>query len=421
MNRAAMAAAACLAALATLHAASLPEAWNHWRYFRPIELGPANAPRLADFIVPQEVYPRTQTGLGDLRIIDDRGAEVPFARLTRGGSSDSVALPTTLRENSFAAGLYTQLVLDVGAKPPFHNAVEINTPETDFIEWAQVEASDDAHVWRVVQGRAPIFRFEKQGREGTQTLRYSENNARYLRVRILEKAGRFPVSGAAVYHTVVEPPERVSLHANLVPEASPPAGQTAWRVDLGTPALSINEIRFSSAPASEFSRNVVVETSEDGKAWSNLANASIYRFHSGEAMEEQLTVRLPGEAERRYWRIAVINGNDAPVPSIEPILFRTPQHFLFEQQAGRSYRLLYGQTEAKRPEYDLQRRLNDKQIASAVAARLGTEEANADYSDPRPWTERHEFLLWLVLGVAIALLGLAALRSLRHSTSPTSA
>ena len=84
-------------------------------------------------------------------------------------------------------------MVDLGAHAPFHNALRIETSSPDFIEWVQVEASDDGHVWRMVQERAPIFRFRKDNHQGTQVVHYSENNAQYLRVRILDGDAKFPV------------------------------------------------------------------------------------------------------------------------------------------------------------------------------------------------------------------------------------
>ena len=120
-------AALIVMAFATLAATPLPTAWEHWRYSRAIELTPTDAARLVSVVAPLEIYPRTQAWLGDLRVIDDAGTEVPYVDFKREGTTKSVSLPTTLRENSFTAGEFTQLVLDAGARAPFHNAVRILT------------------------------------------------------------------------------------------------------------------------------------------------------------------------------------------------------------------------------------------------------------------------------------------------------
>lgn len=201
--------------------------------------------------------------------------------------------------------------------------------------------SDDARLWRIVQERAPIFRFQKEFRQGTQLVRYSENNARYLRVRILDGREAFVVSGASVVYEAIDPPERAPIAANVSLDSSPPAGETVWRIDLGTPALGIKQVQFKVAP-SEFSRNVVIANSDDGSNWSPVASGEIYRFHQENTVREQLSVEVSSDADRRFWRVTIQNGNDAPLLGVTPILYMTARHIVFEQAPGRSYRLLYG-------------------------------------------------------------------------------
>jgi hypothetical protein len=409
--------AALLAAFAALADTSLPAAWKHWHYSRAIELTTTGVGQFADVVAPPDLYAHAQNGLADLRVIDDRGAEIPYVIFQRVGSSKSSTLPTTLRENSFTAGAYTQLVLDAGAHAPFHNTVRIETGEPDFIEWVQVEASDDGHVWRMVQERAPIFRFRKNAHEGTQVVHYSENNAQYLRVRILDSDKKFPVSGAQILLETTEPAERAPLELAMVADAKQPAGRSVWSAELGAAMLLVTEVRFDVSAPPEFIRSVDISSSVDGKAWWSLRNAEIYRYQQGDARQEQLAVTVfNGSAQSRYLRVEIVNGNDAPLAVAAPKLYMTPQHIVFEQQPGRSYRLIYGQERTEGAQYDLGRRVNAANLA-AVAGQLGPEETNADWVDPRPWTETHDIFLWLVLLVAVMLIGYAAVRSLRKSAA----
>jgi hypothetical protein len=335
--------------------APLPAAWKHWHYSRAIELaapvattGATTATQFADVVAPPDLYAHAQAGLADLRVIDDQGAEVPYVIFQRVGSSKSSPLPTTLRENSFSAGAFTQLVLDAGAHAPFHNTVRIETGETDFIEWVQVEASDDGHVWRMVEERAPIFRFRKNAHEGTQLVRYSENNAQYLRVRILDGDKKFPVSGAQILLETTEPAERVALELAMVADAKQPSGYSVWSAELGAAMPLVTEVRFDVNAPPEFIRSVDISSSADGKDWGSLRNAEIYRYRRGDAQQQELTVMISNAwAQSRFLRVEIVNGNDAPLAVAAPRLYITPQHIAFEQQPGRSYRLIYGQERAQ--------------------------------------------------------------------------
>jgi hypothetical protein len=409
--------AALLAAFAALAADTpLPAAWKHWHYSRAIELAPTGVEQLAGVVAPPDLYAHTGTGLADLRVIDDRGTEIPYVIFQRLGRSKSSALSTTLRENSFSAGAFTQLVLDAGAHAPFHNAVRIEASATDCIEWVQVEASDDGHLWRVVQERAPIFRFLKNAHEGTQVVRYSENNAQYLRVRILDGENRFLVTGAEILHQTMEPAELVPLEIAMIAEAKQAAGRSVWSAELGAAVPLVTEVRFDVNAPPEFIRSVDISSSADGKDWGNGRNVEIYRYRRDGAQLEELAVTVSnGWAQLRFLRVEIVNGNDTPLDVAAPKLYITPQHIVFEQQPGRSYRLIYGQERTEGAQYDLGRRVNAALRAAAVAGQLGPEEVNAGWADPRPWTETHDIFLWLVMLVAVMMLGYAAVRSLRKS------
>jgi Protein of unknown function (DUF3999) len=412
---------ALLAAFAALADTSLPAAWKNWHYSRAVELSPADATVLSGVTVPPEVFRHARRWLPDVRVIDDGGAEIPYVLFIREGANKSEALKTILHERSFAPGLYTQLVVEVGEQAHFHNAIEIQTSEQDFIEWVRVDASDNGHVWRMVQPRAPIFRFHKDSLEGTRTVHYSENNAHFLRVQILDGDKQFPIDGGNVFYKTVEPPERAPLDVAVAVAAQTNPQSTSWTADLGAMEEPLADVKFEVAAPAEFIRSVSVQASSDNKNWRQLARSEIYRYQQAGALAEQLSVSIPfGGAQSRYWRVEIVNHNDAPLSRVVPHLYSIPRHVIFEQQPGRSYRLIYGQERADRAQYDLERRLDAKQMAAAVAGQLGPEEVNAGWVDPRPWTETHDIFLWLVLVVAVLLLGYAAVRSLRRSAASAS-
>jgi hypothetical protein len=409
--------AAVLCSLAAL-GASLPAAWQHWRYSRAIDLPATESPRLVTVKLPQDIYAHAAPELDDLRVIDERGAEVPFALRTEVGVQHPAALRgATILENSFAPGHYTQLVLDFKNVADFHSSIQIDTAQPEFMEWVEVAASDDAKVWRIVQERAPIFRFPREGHSGTTMVSYSPTNARYLRLRILDGGKQFPVTSARIMLNPVAKLQREPLRASFIPASSATPYETAWSTDLGAEYLPLSEVRFQVGPG-EFVREVTIETSPDRSQWYEAGSGEVYRFAQGGRDCEQLTVPIAGPTGR-YLRVEIANGNDKPLPGVTPELYIATQQIAFDQNPGRSYRLLYGDTVAKTPQYDLSRRIDAQQIAAAFPAQTGSEEVNADWVDPRPWTETHKFVLWFGVALAVLLIGYAAIQSLRRSTEAT--
>lgn len=394
----------------------LPSAWRSWRYSRTIEPGQANA--LNYVILDREVFSHSENQLDDLRIIDDLGHELPFeVRSQITPPPQPVRLAATLRENSFVPGQFTQVVLDLGERAGFHNSVRLQTPESDFINWVEVAASDDAHQWRIVNARAPISRFRRENLEGNQLVRYSENNARYLRVRIQEAGHAFVVTSMEVFSspaiTTETPVEKGTLlTAMLLPDSSGASAKTQWTVDLGSAAIPIASFNFETTQP-EFYRAVRLVHSTDEKEWEPAGGGEVHRFVVSGKTEESLGVQCYEMWGPRYWRVEVLNGNDAPLSAVRLSLTMPLRSVLFHPAQNRSYRLIYGNFRAPAPQYDLARTLHIQAKEEMAHLRLGAEEATSNYADPRPFTERHPNLLWIALGIAIALLGYAALRALR--------
>jgi hypothetical protein len=396
---------------------TLPAAWKAWRYSRTIDLAPTEAPRLVETAVPDAIYLRAQPMLGDLRVIDAEGNETPYTLFSFTGATKIEHRAATIHEKSFTPGQFTQTVIEVKGDT-FHNSLEIETGEQNFIEWVSVDASDDAHTWRIVQDRAPIFRFNKDGREGTRVVQYSENNARFLRIRVLKGDQQFPISGVVVLDETSSPEERVPLES-VQPTAAlhEPQRKSIWTADLGGTGPPVTEIVFDVAPG-EFIRSVKLSGSEDEKEWRNLASGQIYRFHRGDRVQEQLKVEIPyGGQQFRHWRITVENRNDAPLPINSVRLYTTPRRIMFEQQPGKTYSLIYGEERAQAPQYDLAQRINSDQQRAAQQVQLGSEESNTAWVDPRPWTETHDIFLWVVLIIAVLLIGFTAIQSMRRAAT----
>ena len=409
--------------LATLGAAAmaidLPSAWRPWRYSRPIESPRADT--LNYITLDRQVFSHSENQLADLRIIDDSGQQLPYElRSEIAPPPAPVRLPTTLRENSFVPGQFTQVIVDLGERPRFHNNFRVQTTESDFINWVQVAASDDAHVWRMVNSHAPISRFRKDNLEGNQTIRYSENNARYLRVRIQEAGHSFQVSDIEVFSSpetkTARPAEPAPLFASLDPDTAGEGSQTQWTVDLGSSNVPVAKFKFETSQP-EFYRAVRILTSNDQNEWQFAGGGEIHRYVAGGKTEESLAAQSYELWGPRYWRVEVLNGNDAPLSGVRLSVAMPLRFVLFHPEPNRSYRLIYSNARAHAPQYDLARTLQIPALQAMYHPGLGPEEDTANYADPRPFSERHPNLLWIALGVAVVLLGYSALRAFRTPSS----
>jgi hypothetical protein len=400
-------------------AADLPDRWRAWRYSRPIAQDSSSAPegtqspKPAEILVPWNVFLHCNPGCRDLRIADAQGQEIPYQLKTEHATSRSESHEVQIVESSFATGKYTQVVGDLGSDAPFYDRVRIETPLSDFIVWAEVALSEDGKTWRIVEPRAPIARFRKRSVDGTQTIPFQGLNSRYLRVRIFETEAQFSVTSLTVLREESHPASLAEVPATFQLANSDDTTETAWTTDLASSHIPVSQLRFTTETP-EFYRAVRIRGSEDGKIWNYRGSGVIYRYKRGNSIRESLSVDFPEWPENRLLRVDVINGNDQPLRNAKLALGAIPRTLVFRAQPNTSYRLLYGNERAGSPQYDLSHYL-EAGLAKPVyfAFSLGPEEETANYQDPRPFSERHPSVLWISLGIAIVLIGLTALKTLR--------
>jgi hypothetical protein len=409
--------------LAASTAAQLPEAWRNWQYSAPITTKLQQG-RLVGVEVTARIAARTQRTAADLRVIDEQGQEVPYILYARREKRTKEWRDARLLELTYKPGESTQGIVDIGENPRIHNSIEILSSEADFFAWVELSISSDARRWRILRERAPIYRFRRDTLEGNQAILYPPSYSRYLRVRILEPGRRFALDGVRVAHEVVEEAERQPLDAILRRDLSSPTQQTWWLADLGEAQPFVSQAGFEVAE-SEFYRAIRISASDDAKAWRTAGSGDIYRIkvverakaptpETQEQVRERLKVTFP-ETQARYWRVEVLDRNDPALVGVRVRLFTTPRRVVFRAEAGRRYRLLYGNSRADAPQYNLARIVDAKSLESAEPARLGAEEGNASYADPAPWSERHPIVLWAALAIAVLALGALAVRALRSA------
>lgn len=412
----ALVAAAVLSFLAT--SAELPDKWRAWRYSRVMQGPEANVDGPAEIFLPWEIYGHCQPGCEDARIVSSRGEEVPYIVEARYTPRNVESCAAHVVENSFVADHYTQVIGDLGEGHANYDRVKVETDRPDFIVWAEVALSDDARTWRVVEPRAPIARFRSRAVDGTQTIPFQGLSSRYVRVRIADPSGQFPVSGLSVLREESYKIPKTDIPATFSEEKAADPTESVWRTTLASLNQPVSELEIRT-DSPEFYRAVRISGSSDGQEWSYWGSGVVYRYTQDGKTRESTGVEFPEVTGDKFLRAEVINGNDQPLANLGFALAAARRTLAFKQVAGQQYRLIYGNEKAARPQYDLGHYFESgtpKPVYRLVS--LGPEEETANYRDPRPFTERHPEVLWSALGVAILFIGLTALKTLRTAGKP---
>ena len=188
-----------------------------------------------------------------------------------------------------------------------------------------------------------------------------------------------------------------------------PAHRQLWTFDGRGVALRPSAVTFAGSGAT-FARHAVVDSSDDGTTWNQVADGEISRFAQGGAQ----TSFAFGESSAPHWRVALENGDDKPVPGLRPALLARPHDVVFEAAPQRRYRLLSGNEAATAPAYDLGARLAHSAWRAEPASAAPTT-GNAAYADERPAAERAPGVLTAALLAVAVGLGAFALRTVRSA------
>jgi hypothetical protein len=87
----------------------------------------------------------------------------------------------------------------------------------------------------------------------------------------------------------------------------------------------------------------------------------------------------------------------------------------FDPQGKTSLRLYYGDEKLMTPVYDYDKFF--QQDAHAASVQLGVSRVNPEYAgrpDERPWSERHQSVIWIAMLLAILGLAVVAVRGMKR-------
>jgi len=377
------------------------------------------APGLVAVAVPPELFraSRADGGLADVRIVGPDGAEVPWLLRDEPPAEPASELPATLLDPVVLADGSARAVLDLGAGERRHNEVQLELDGDDFLRRCRVESSDDRAAWGAL-AEGVVYRTNAGELPSEHAaVAYPTSAARYLRVTVAAAAGEDPVrvaGGAArlLPSAAADPVTMVPL-AMVRREEDARERRTLLVLDAGGEGLPLAAVVVDT-PALRFSRRVAVSATSRDDLWHPVGGGVLFRSGTSAGL------RLPAPTARRYLRLAIANGDDAPL-AITAVRgeHRRRQLVLATTAAGR-HTLLVGCAGLRAPSYDLAAVLSREGATAIATAILQPLEANpvadraAAAAAPRPWTERHRAAIGLALALLLAALTVWAVRALRR-------
>ena len=402
---------------------AMTDALTDWEWFTDVQMPAWKAPpRWADFIVTPAVFGKARRDLGDLRLIDAKGQEVPYALRIRAAKDEQMQLSASEFNRAVAADRTAELNLDLGENPREHNEIRVRANGNNFRRRIQLEGSADSKDWQQMKLNQPfLVHFQVDGQTvDVNRFQYTPSRYRYLRIHLGPDSGltndKPEIQAATVWRTVKVPGENVTLPAALG-ERQPERGEfgqpgSAWMIDFGDP-VPVQRLTFDVADP-EFQRRYQLEIpgteDEDAIFRTNQTIATgSWERRPGE-QPRPLDINLHGEQFVRRLRLVVTDHGNPPL-NVTAVRYTAPVRqvvFTPTPALALPLKLYVGQPKANRPQYDYDSLLPTILEPDPTRGTLGEVQKNPNYIPPaKPLTERWPWLVYVVLTVAsLALLGI---------------
>lgn len=396
---------------------------QYFRYQRVVTVAEGAAQSCA--VIDPQIFPHSAASLKDLRLY--AGAhEVPYAiTLSEPQQVDSESAQVRnlgMRGGNIVFDLempnrpYTEIVLDLAGRDFLATATVLGTRDPNYSNQTRL-------------GEFTLFDLTSEHLSRNMTIHLQETSLPYLHIELAISAAagaRSFVAKPEMVRGVTVPPSREAQSLYTT------AATTTNVVERGRQSVAtfslpqripVERVSFDLASGykANFSRDVRVSDRPDGakEAASESIAGTILRVHLTQAgreiRQEQLSVPAilgSNMQSAATVEVAVENGDDSPLPIRAVRLEMRERKICFDDSAGQSLRLFYGDSALTAPQYDYARLFAPSEAMRE--AQLGPEALNPDFHerpDARPLTDRHPHLLWIVLLVVVGLLGLVAIRS----------
>ncbi len=389
-----------------------------------------------------EVYNAARPDLGDIRLVDAHGEQVPYVLVKPKDTPEERKYELTVINRSTNADRAAMVTLDFGKKVA-KNSIEVMTGGNNFRRAVKVEGSNDNIEFFTLVEQAYVFAVDNDRR--FEEVDLPMNDYRYLRISVLPMAmeEQSPITEEVKAFKIEKSlAERYPVEMSLIEHSEDEKSNSSIYVyDLVYRRLPISEIEFDVADDS-FYRYVTVEGrdaqtrevkvyGEDNRQrtrtievkWERIISSTIYRYTEANGQKrERLALHIPsGRRAHRYLKITIRNYDDRPVVVESASAKMIAHKIVFANMDNVAPALYFGSETARTPRYDLGQRLSNPLQVKARTAKLSGTTDNPLFGQaeekPVAWTEKHKVLLLVIMVVVALVLGGFILKSFKSIQS----
>jgi hypothetical protein len=360
------------------------------------------------FVVDSDIWKFARPDLADLRLYDGE-SQVPYALKKQTGGSSREESAAKLLNLGAVAG-HTEFDLDVRGMSEY-SRVRLNLEAKNFISTAQVQGRQSPNDRLGTDlGSTTLYDFTAEGLGSNFVLKCPEANFPYLHVRLAPGIRPAQIKGA--YIASFSETKTAWLSAGNCLATSGPPKQGVFECST-SPGMPVERLAFQIEPGTVNFNRAVVVSDEKGDEIERGYVSRVRLTRAGQTVTSQeLAIDLYPRTGGKL-RVAIENGDDQPLRVQQVQALSVERRVYFNPAGKTALRLYYGDQKLNAPSYDYAKFFEPSTEASV--AQLGEAVANSRFTgrpDERPWSERHTFVLWAAMLIAVGVLAVLAVRGL---------
>jgi hypothetical protein len=361
------------------------------------------------FVVDEELWNWARSDLADLRIYDD-ATQVQYALSGQRGGASGQEEPARIL-NLGDLGGHPEFDLDMGQIGEY-DRIRLQLDARNFVVTASIAGSSGL-------GRKPatqlplstLYDFTREELGSNSVMKLPTSSFPYLHIKLSAGISPQQVKGATVYNLQ----ETKTIWTNVGSCGAASQRQRTMVITCAAPPkVPLDRMRFQIDPGQVNFRRTVSISDAQGLFTSSGQIGRVRLNRAGTTVvSEEMDVPIAGRSSGPL-TITVDNADNPPLAITGMQLLSVERRVYFDPRRKPGLKLYYGDDGLSQPIYDYARFF--KADPAAAQAELGPGAHNEAYRgrpDDRPWSERHQAILWLAMLVTVAVLAVLAVRGLK--------
>lgn len=342
----------------------------------------------------------------DLRVVTDRKEEIPWQIVSMRPEMRLEVVGCRMRNLSTTANGDTWAELLVDANGVAANAMQIISPDTNYIRKVEVLGSRDGKAWQTLRKDGVIFDLDKGEKLKNDRIFIPETTFSHFAIRIAN-SGKSPLTITEVrLFRQRKSAGEVSMIPAKTEQVAFDDSKKESRIVVRMEKIFPVDRLVISTKETNFQRSVTVESKNSKGVWTPVSEGVIYSFDSPDMHSSRLFIAIPGISARDF-RL-VFRNHDTPPLAISNVFGEGYRRILvFKTWPDRRFYLFWGNPSAEYPRYDLSGVATPEAVERLPVATLCQACDNPSFAGDKarlPLSERYRFLLYGVVVVAIAAL-----------------